>query len=122
MVLCKLDNRLCISALKWPEQVIWSFHSGNKTWEKMYSIDLDFTSRCHDIPTRGFAPTMYALMPLALLDEQKKKKKKKLLFYDRVCTRKLVVHDPETKSYDVVFSDEDLGIPVCYFQSLFSIF
>lgn len=121
MVLCNLDNRLCVSVMKLPDQVIWSFNSSDKTWEQMYSIDLDLTCRLHDIPTKLASATPCALMPLALLHGQKNKKKK-LLFYDRVCTRKLVVHDPETKSYDVVFSDEDLGIPVCYFQSLFSIF
>ncbi|CAA7036165.1 unnamed protein product [Microthlaspi erraticum] len=120
MVLCNLDERLCVSALKWPEQVIWSFSSGNKSWEQMYSLDLDYTYRCHDIPTRLFAPHIYALMPLALLHGEKEKKKK-LLFYDDVLSRKLVIYDPETKSCDAAYSAEVIGYTVCYFQSLFSI-
>ena len=28
IVMCNLDNRLCVSEMKWPTQVIWSFNSG----------------------------------------------------------------------------------------------
>jgi len=30
IVMCNLDNRLCVSKMKWPTQVIWSFNSGNR--------------------------------------------------------------------------------------------
>ncbi|KAG7596445.1 F-box domain [Arabidopsis suecica] len=114
IVMCNLDNRLCVSEMKLPNQVIWSFNSGNKTWHKMCSINLDITSR-------WFGPTqVFALLPLALLDG-KKKKKKKLLFYCRVRNRTMVVHDDETKSYDVAFEADSIGHPVCYFPSLISI-
>ncbi|ESQ46703.1 hypothetical protein EUTSA_v10000283mg [Eutrema salsugineum] len=42
IIMSTLDNRLCVSEKNWPTQVIWSFVSsgGNKTWEKICSIDL----------------------------------------------------------------------------------
>ncbi|KAG7588455.1 F-box associated domain type 1 [Arabidopsis suecica] len=76
MVMCNLDNRLCVSMMKFLLiQEIWSFHLGNKTWEKIYSIDVYQTF------IKFYIPTKCAFMPLALLDGQKKKKK--LLFYSR---------------------------------------
>ncbi|XP_019088045.1 PREDICTED: F-box/LRR-repeat/kelch-repeat protein At1g09650-like [Camelina sativa] len=41
IVMCNLNNRLCVSEKKWPNQVIWSFNSDNKKWDKMFSIDLE---------------------------------------------------------------------------------
>ncbi|KAL1195759.1 F-box/LRR-repeat/kelch-repeat protein [Cardamine amara subsp. amara] len=61
-VMCNLDNRLCVSKMNWPNQVIWSFHSGNKTWDKLYSIDLVQTLSMFDLPK------IVAFMPLAVLD------------------------------------------------------
>ncbi|KAL1213176.1 F-box/LRR-repeat/kelch-repeat protein [Cardamine amara subsp. amara] len=119
IVMCNLDNRLCVSEMKWPNQVIWSFNSGNKTWDKMYSIDLDVTFVSYDIPL-GLPPC--ALLPLALLDgDKKEKEKKKLLFFYRCLSKTLFTHVLGTKSYDVAFSAEAIGYPVCYFPSLFSI-
>ncbi|XP_056865505.1 F-box/LRR-repeat/kelch-repeat protein At1g09650-like isoform X2 [Raphanus sativus] len=89
IVLCNLDNRLCVSHMKWPDQVIWSFNSGNKTWEKLYSIDLVMNSCCFD------CSTICAFRPLLLVDGGKKKKKKNLLFYDTVSSPYLLIHDPE---------------------------
>ncbi|ESQ51188.1 hypothetical protein EUTSA_v10017550mg [Eutrema salsugineum] len=38
VTMCVLDNRLCVSQIFWPTQVIWSFDysGGNKTWTKMF--------------------------------------------------------------------------------------
>ncbi|KAG7542233.1 F-box domain [Arabidopsis thaliana x Arabidopsis arenosa] len=68
--MCNLDNRLCVSEMKWPNQVIWSFNSGNKTWDKLCSIVLDVMFDSTKI---------CAVSPLALFDG-KKKKKSKLMF------------------------------------------
>ncbi|KAJ0251213.1 hypothetical protein HA466_0135810 [Hirschfeldia incana] len=63
-----------------------------------------------------------AFHPLALLDvKDKKKKKKDLLFYDRVKSQYLFVHDPETNPDKFIFTAESMGFVVCYFQSLISI-
>ncbi|XP_010447293.1 PREDICTED: F-box/LRR-repeat/kelch-repeat protein At1g09650-like [Camelina sativa] len=116
IVMCNLNNRLCVSEKKWPNQVIWYFNSDNKKWDKMFFIDLELIDFWHDVP-------LYcALKPLALLDgEKKSKKKKKLLFYDRELRYKLLTYDPETGLDDVAFSAESIGHPVCYFQSIVSI-
>ncbi|KAJ4882745.1 F-box/LRR-repeat/kelch-repeat protein [Raphanus sativus] len=119
MVLCNLDNRLCVSHMKSPDQVIWSLNSGNKTWEKIYSIDLVMTSILYD------CPTVCAFRPLLFLDAKtndKKKKKKNLLFYDSVKSGYLLIHDPETLLDDFTFrADVSMGFLVCYFQTLISI-
>ncbi|RID59643.1 hypothetical protein BRARA_F02861 [Brassica rapa] len=98
ILLCNLNNRLCASQLNLSDQVIWSFNSLNKTWDKLWSICI--------VPTwRSFGfPTWYALSPLAIFVE----KKKKLLFYDPAHNHTLVLHDPETKSYDAAFSDKSI--------------
>uniref|UniRef100_A0A1J3F2T9 F-box/LRR-repeat/kelch-repeat protein n=1 Tax=Noccaea caerulescens TaxID=107243 RepID=A0A1J3F2T9_NOCCA len=118
IVMCNLDNRLCISGFVLPDkQVIWSFNSGNNTWDKVYSIDVYSTSVFFNIPSD------FALSPLTLLDV-KKKKKKKLLFHDRADNQTLLAHDPETGSAHIVFSTEPsttIGYPVYYFESLISI-
>ncbi|CAA7030338.1 unnamed protein product [Microthlaspi erraticum] len=118
--LCSLDNRLCVSRKSQRNQVIWSFNSENKTWDKICSVDLHLTYL-----SCGVGSTC-VLSPLALLHGDKKKKKKKekekkLLFYDFDNTRALVTHDLETGSNVVAFSAEPVGKPVCFFPSLISI-
>lgn len=49
IVMCNLDNRLSVSQKMMSEQVIWLFSSGNKTWNKLCSIDLELTSLQFDI-------------------------------------------------------------------------
>ncbi|CAH8310061.1 unnamed protein product [Eruca vesicaria subsp. sativa] len=133
IVLCNLDNCLCVSHMKWPDQVIWSFNSGNKTWDKLYSIDLVMTSMLYN------SPKLCAFRPLALLNAKKnkkkkdnkmilkkdkmmkKQKKKNLLFYDSMRSRYLMIHDPETDPDDFTFAADCMGFLVCYFQSLISI-
>ncbi|ESQ34366.1 hypothetical protein EUTSA_v10009591mg [Eutrema salsugineum] len=44
IIMCNLDDRLCVSEKIWSNQLIWSFDSDHKTWKKTYSIDLDITS------------------------------------------------------------------------------
>ncbi|ESQ56377.1 hypothetical protein EUTSA_v10026946mg, partial [Eutrema salsugineum] len=41
IIMCNLDNRLCVSLKKSSNQVMWLFNSGNKTWDKLCSIHLD---------------------------------------------------------------------------------
>ncbi|KAF2548018.1 hypothetical protein F2Q70_00020585 [Brassica cretica] len=69
-IICSIHDRLCVSERIWPEQVIWSFDSEDKTWKKIYSIDLKTTPywRRNNI-WRTFTP-------LSVLG------KDKLLFYD----------------------------------------
>ncbi|KAG2315028.1 hypothetical protein Bca52824_018150 [Brassica carinata] len=111
IVLCNLDNRLCVSQMNLYNQVIWSFNSGNKTWHKIFSIDLVMTCILYD------CPTLCAFRPLALLDG----KKKNLLFYDSVKSQYLLIHDPETDPDHFTFTAEYMGFVVCYIQSLISI-
>ena len=112
IVMCNLDNRLSVSQKMMSEQVIWLFSSGNKTWNKLCSIDLELTSLQFDIHIS------IPFLPLALWE---RRKKKKLLLCPTDFGRTLVIHDLETKSYDAPFSAESIGYPVCYFQSLISI-
>ncbi|KAL0763698.1 LOW QUALITY PROTEIN: hypothetical protein Bca101_079849 [Brassica carinata] len=76
ILLCDLDNRLCVSHKTDSNQVIWSFNSSNKTWLKIFSIDVVMTSFFYGCPTSSCP-----FAPLALLDAENKKKD--LLFYDR---------------------------------------
>ncbi|XP_010495208.1 PREDICTED: F-box/LRR-repeat/kelch-repeat protein At1g09650-like [Camelina sativa] len=111
--MCNLDNRLCVSEMKWPKPVIsiWSFSSSNKTWDKTYSINLDVF-----VVWFPNYPVSYVVMPLAFL------KKKKKLFYDPVVDQELfLTRVSETKRDEVAFSGESTGVPVCYFPSLISI-
>lgn len=104
-VMCNLDNRLCVSEKKFPNQVIWCFNSGNKTWDKVYSIDMEKA-----IPSWNDRHLWRNLaLPLANLDGEKKNKKKLLLNCRELGRQKLVIHDPETKSYDAAFSAIDIG-------------
>ncbi|KAG2238090.1 hypothetical protein Bca52824_092663 [Brassica carinata] len=75
ILLCDLDNRLCVSHKTDSNQVIWSFNSSNKTWLKIFSIDVVMTSFFYGCPTSSCP-----FAPLALLDAENKKKD--LLFYD----------------------------------------
>ncbi|CAN8254475.1 unnamed protein product [Cochlearia groenlandica] len=106
----KLDNRLCVSEMKWPNQVIWSFDANNQTWHKLCCIDLFTTSL-------WFGTHSSALQPLLLFGG---KKKNKLLFYCRSSRQALAVYDLQTNSYDILYSAESIGRPICYFPSFVS--
>ncbi|KAG7554798.1 F-box domain [Arabidopsis suecica] len=109
IVMCNLDDRLCVSEEKGPNQVIWSLDdSDHKTWKQIYSIDLIITATL-------FPKHMLALAPLAVLD------KDKLMFYDRESGGALVTHDPKTKAYDYAYTSKLSAYFVCYFPSLISI-
>ncbi|XP_019084194.1 PREDICTED: F-box/LRR-repeat/kelch-repeat protein At1g09650-like [Camelina sativa] len=113
--MCNLDNRLCVSEMKWPNQMIsiWSFSSSNKTWDKTYSINLDLFVVWHGHGRNGIPnyPISYVLMPLAIL------KKKKLLFYDPVITQQLfLTRVSEIKQDEVAFSGRSTGVPVFLFS------
>ncbi|KAG7568321.1 Kelch-type beta propeller [Arabidopsis thaliana x Arabidopsis arenosa] len=107
VILCILDNRLCVTQQNWPTQMIWSLGS-NKTWKILCSIDL--TSDFY-FP---FSSEFEIILPLAILE-----KKKLLLGRDGM--QPLVIHDLHTKSNDTVFIPRHNGYPVSYFQSLFSV-
>ncbi|KAH0860575.1 hypothetical protein HID58_088836, partial [Brassica napus] len=91
VVLCVLDNRLCVSLKIYPTktQVIWSLGGCNMmmTWKQMCSIDVTKTT-FHDPP---YFPRP-ALLPIAIVDETIL-----LLGYRR--GPPLVIHDLHTKSY-----------------------
>ncbi|KAL1194973.1 F-box protein [Cardamine amara subsp. amara] len=87
---------------------IWSFNSYHKTWNQIYSIDLNITSS-------WFGIRFFALTPLAVLD------KDKLLFYDHEHGNSLVTLDPNTKSYDLAYTSKLCANAVCYFPTLISI-
>ncbi|VYS48042.1 unnamed protein product [Arabidopsis thaliana] len=99
--MCILDNRLCLSEINGPAQLIWSLDSsaGNKMWKKLCSID--------------FISFSYPLVPIAILDETK------LFLQGRNTLEQLVIHDLHAKSYDLLL-DPKTGIAVYYYQSLFS--
>ncbi|KAJ4908378.1 F-box/LRR-repeat/kelch-repeat protein [Raphanus sativus] len=114
VLLCILDNTLCVSQRNWPTQVIWSFHNNNtSSWKELCTIDLTKTfSLPQELP---YYPLPVAL-PLALLE-----KKTKLLF-GPAAMQPMVIHDFHTKSYHIVFSPLDVfGYPVPHFDSLFSL-
>ncbi|KAG7569114.1 F-box associated domain type 1 [Arabidopsis thaliana x Arabidopsis arenosa] len=110
LVMCNLDDRLCVSEKKWPNQVIWSLDSDHKTWKEIYSIDLNITSF-------WFGKHRFALTPLAVVD------KDKLLFCEPNSGDQLLTHDPKTKSYELAYISfyRTTAYPLCYFQSLLSI-
>nr|AAC72871.1 T15B16.15 gene product [Arabidopsis thaliana] len=110
LIMCNLDDRLCVSEKMWPNQVIWSLDSDHKTWKEIYSIDLNITSSL-------FGSNGFALRPLAVFD------KDKLLFCEPEYGDQLLTHDPKTKSYefDYRFFSPTTALPLCYFQSLISI-
>lgn len=115
VVLCILDNRLCVSLKIHPTrtQVIWSLgRVGSNmmmmTWKQMFSIDLTKTT-FHDPP---YFPQP-ALLPIAIVDET-------ILLLGFTCGSPLVIHDLHTKSYVFDPFPKMLEYPVCYFPSLFS--
>lgn len=111
VAMCTLNNRFCVSQKTDLVQVIWSFDSSNnKTWVKLYSIDLNKTSS-------WFGTNTLALSALAVPATTK------FLLYDSEYNehkQQLVLHDPENESYDLVFTAKSIGLPLCYYQSLIS--
>ena len=110
-IICSIHDRLCVSERIWPEQVIWSFDSEDKTWKKIYSIDLKTTPywRRNNI-WRTFTP-------LSVLG------KDKLLFYDGESSDgPLVTLDLKTKYYDIAYKCNFKAYKaLCYVPSLISI-
>ncbi|CAN8312080.1 unnamed protein product [Cochlearia groenlandica] len=118
---CILDNRLCLCHMNGGSfQVIWSFDSINKKWDKIWSIfNMDFAYSCA------------AIQPLVHLDDgiynkekEKKKKKKRLLFHDRYALKSLFIADDASDpgiAYDKAFTCERIGFTVSYIPSLISI-
>lgn len=111
IIMCNLNDRMCVSEKKWPTQDIWTLKSSDMTWEKMYSLDL---SSCPDgLISDGMWPIA---CPLAVL-----KSKKLLLFDECDDNRNLVIYDLETRSYSLCFESKTLIMIAPYFQSLISI-
>ncbi|XP_018510505.2 F-box protein At2g34280, partial [Brassica rapa] len=108
VVLFILDDCLCASEKTWPTQVIWSLDSSSKTWKQMCSIDLTNTFPLFD---------RYGLMPLpvAILE------KNKLYLHGRNYLEPLMLHDLNTKSFEVVSTPTTPGDCIYYFESLFSV-
>ncbi|CAF2225624.1 unnamed protein product [Brassica rapa] len=108
LTMCILDNRLCVSERKRKEntQVIWSFDSSGKTWKTMCSLDLN--------PISSWWSTDFTLLPIANLD------KGRILLQSGACIDPLVIHDPHTQSYELLFQPNRLTGSVYYFESLFS--
>ncbi|CAF1927990.1 unnamed protein product [Brassica oleracea] len=108
--MCSLHDRLCVSERVWPEQVIWSFYSEDKTWKKIYSITLKTTpywlSNC-----------IMAFAPLSVLQNDK------LLFHNRQSSDgSFVTNDIKTKSCDIANESKVKSYgALCYFPSLISI-
>ncbi|XP_010458512.1 PREDICTED: F-box protein At1g11270-like [Camelina sativa] len=111
VIMCILDNRLCVCERKGLTQVIWSFDDsssgGNKTWKKLYSLDLTGT-------LFWFHELNFPLAPIAILD------KNKILLQGRDCLEQPMIHDLHANSYELLFGPETSGYPVYYYQSLFS--
>ncbi|CAN6881307.1 unnamed protein product [Brassica oleracea] len=105
--MCSLDDRLCVSPRIWLRQhVMWSFDSADKTWKKIYSIDLKRTSS----GLRDY------ITPLSVLG------KDKLLLYDRESSGvQLVAYDLRTKYYDISYKCKDNAYVLSYVPSLISI-
>ncbi|CAA7020822.1 unnamed protein product [Microthlaspi erraticum] len=95
VIMCILENRLCVSRKDWLTQVIWSLDSsgGSKTWKKMCSIDLTKTFSWFGERT---------LLPIAIVE------KNKLLLHLHGNLKLLVIHDLHAKSYDIVFKPTKL--------------
>lgn len=106
VTMCILDNRLCVSEMKWPTQVIWSFDS--KTWKKLCSIDLTKTFD-------WFGEPKFPLLPIAILGNDK------LLLQGRDSMEARVIHDLRTKSYDLLFRTTRPVVSVYYYESLLSV-
>ncbi|ESQ52071.1 hypothetical protein EUTSA_v10017844mg [Eutrema salsugineum] len=124
IIMCNLNNRLCVSQKKWPTQEIWSL---NKTsWEKIYSLNLQTDPHwfAKDLNPHIFFPTIIisCAIPVAVL----KKKKQSLVLYDaRANNPNLVIYDPDLRSYDSCFVRDyrphHTGTAISFFPSLMSI-
>ncbi|KAL0671419.1 hypothetical protein Bca4012_034123 [Brassica carinata] len=84
IIMCTLNNRLCVSQKEWPKQEIWSLNNSDMTWEKIYSLDLQtdydwFTDYLP--PPCTYSPDVVpCAIPVAVL---KNKKKTLVLYYPR---------------------------------------
>ncbi|CAH8308845.1 unnamed protein product [Eruca vesicaria subsp. sativa] len=112
VVMCILNNTLCLSQRNWPAQVIWSLHN-NTTWKEMCTIDLTKTfSVPEELP---YLPLPVAL-PLALLEKNNK------LLFGPALDQPMVMLDLHANNYHNVFSPGGVfGYPVSHFDSLFSV-
>ncbi|CAH2034808.1 unnamed protein product [Thlaspi arvense] len=115
IIMCNLNNRLCVSEKKWPTQDIWTLNCSNMmTWEKMYSLDL---SSCPDGLLSGERRPIAG--PLAILNN------KKLLLFDEHGPHgynpNVVMYDLETRSYSLCFDAESVILVTPYFQTLITI-
>lgn len=110
LAMCSLDDRLCLSDRIGPEQVMWSFDSEDKTWNKIYSVD----QRTYAWSRNNM---WKKLTPLSVLG------KDKLLFYDGESSDgPLVAFDLRTKYYDIAYKCKLEAYNVlCYVPSLISI-
>ncbi|KAH0913359.1 hypothetical protein HID58_036680 [Brassica napus] len=108
VVLFILDHCLCASEKTWPTQVIWSLDSSSKTWKQMCSIDLTNTFPLFD--RCGLMP-----LPVAILE------KNKLYLHGRNYLEPLMLHDLNTKSFEVVSTPTTPGDCIYYFESLCSV-
>ncbi|CAN6893360.1 hypothetical protein Bca4012_092717 [Brassica carinata] len=77
-----------------------------KTWKTMCSLDLN--------PISSWWSSYFALLPIANLD------KGRILPQSGACIDPLVIHDPHTQSYELLFQPNGLTGSVYYFESLFS--
>ncbi|ESQ33635.1 hypothetical protein EUTSA_v10009680mg [Eutrema salsugineum] len=113
IIMCNLNNRLCVSEKKWPTQDIWTLKCSDMmmTWEKMYSLNL---SSC---PDGLLSDEMWPIAcPLAVLNN-----KKLLLFDEDDDNPNLVIYDLETRSYSLCVDAGFVVYVAPYFQSLISI-
>ncbi|CAH2038313.1 unnamed protein product [Thlaspi arvense] len=105
IIMCILDNRLCLSYREHYTQEIWSLDSSG-TWKEMCSIDLTKTRHWFG---------EWTPVPVAILE------KSKLLLRGSTYVQPLVIHDLHSKSYDLLFKPTKHVGAVYYFQSLFSV-
>uniref|UniRef100_A0A1J3JBF5 F-box protein n=1 Tax=Noccaea caerulescens TaxID=107243 RepID=A0A1J3JBF5_NOCCA len=114
-VLSVLDNRLCISVQIYPDRCIFSLSGNNKTWEKMFEIDLDEISYLF-----GVGPLSTLIIPVAILDKNKLLLRAQDEENDNLLSV-VVIHDLHTKSYDLFYRPTSAGCCVSYFQTLFTV-
>ncbi|ESQ49695.1 hypothetical protein EUTSA_v10021927mg, partial [Eutrema salsugineum] len=98
IIMCNLNNRLCVSQKKWPRQEIWSLDKSDMTWEKIYSLDLPTNS--HWFSPDCVARVIPCVIPLMVIKDNNAL----LLFDARGDHPSLVIYDPELKSYDLYFT------------------
>ncbi|CAA7041103.1 unnamed protein product [Microthlaspi erraticum] len=124
IIMCGLDNQLCVSQKEWPRQEIWSLNNSDMTWEKMFSLDLQTDSHlfAENFQFGGFIPhTIMSVLPVAVL-----KKTKALVLYEaRAPNPNLTIYDPESGSYDICFPRDyrvwHQAIALPFFPSMISI-